>query len=717
MPTREEVVTALFAAAANAGTPLVVYVRDGGSSVLRSKGACRAVSAELARDDSRVLLVVSNYADEAAPAADEPADGDESTWAAGVDVDAAEAAAVERVRGTAGDAAPVADEPSLMFERILFDLARNVVSHARQAAEAADLDVNEARYLDSVGEALEDEGVVRAVAEKCARLLQDPSVKLHFKLTVAPQPAAPGAAASALRETLADQGEARKQRSDRARPDLGAKATASLLQWIGLGGDAGASSAGGDERSREAASLLAALDDVAVEVPKGTDARLDWERWAAEDAKGAAWAHNSAALTKALDKAGLSCDGWAQLEAPFGRDAARRLSAEEAAQVVLQAFKVELATAELATAELVTGGPFAGRVSVAALAAALRPGAVRPAGDAATLAAGKHEKALVQHVVQPSDVSVTFDSIGGLDQAKAALREAITFPLKYPELYAEGVAAGAVKGVLLFGPPGTGKTLLAKAVATEGGAAFLAVDASTIEDKWLGESEKNAKAVFALARRLAPCVIFIDEIDSLLASRESGDDTAHGTLTSVKTTLMQEWDGLRTSGERVVVIGSTNRPFDLDEAVLRRMPRRILVDLPDAATREAILGVALRGNRLAPDVNLTAVAQKLGGYSGSDVYEICREAAMRVAHAEANALEARAELSGDAGGGRVASSAGAGHRLRPLCQADLLAAVGKLSASVAEHGPEMARVLEWNDQYGEVKKKDRAKRPAASLYL
>ena len=263
---------------------------------------------------------------------------------------------------------------------------------------------------------------------------------------------------------------------------------------------------------------------------------------------------------------------------------------------------------------------------------------------------------------------------------------------------------------------GTGKTMLAKAVATEGGATFLSVDASTIENKWLGESEKNARAVFTLARKLAPCVIYLDEVDSLLSSREGTDESSHGTLTSVKTTLMQEWDGLRTTKDRVVVIASTNRPFDLDEAVLRRLPRRILVDLPDAQTREEIIAVNLAGNRLGADVNLTQIALQLEGYTGSDVKEVCREAVVAVSHERAaqeegftqqlaakDALGSEDDLESDLA-------------LRPVRMSDFTLAMRKLKASVDETGREAGKVAEWNEKYGEVKrKKSRARN--LSMYV
>jgi SpoVK/Ycf46/Vps4 family AAA+-type ATPase len=259
----------------------------------------------------------------------------------------------------------------------------------------------------------------------------------------------------------------------------------------------------------------------------------------------------------------------------------------------------------------------------------------------------------------------------------------------------------AISNLLLI--IGTGKTMLAKAVATEGGASFLSVDASSVENKWLGESEKNAKAVFTLARRLAPCVIFVDEVDSLLSSREgSSDDSAHGTLTSVKTTMMSEWDGLNSgtngSGDRVVVIGSTNRPFDLDEAVLRRFPRRILVDLPDLDTRKEILEVTMAENRMDPSVNFTQIAERLEGYTGSDIKEVCREAVVQISHEQARLLDQGFINT------REDVTEGSLQRLRPVTMNDFENAMNKLKRSVSEKGRELARVWEWNDEYGEIKK-------------
>ena len=176
---------------------------------------------------------------------------------------------------------------------------------------------------------------------------------------------------------------------------------------------------------------------------------------------------------------------------------------------------------------------------------------------------------------------------------------------------------------------------------------------------------------------------------------------------------MSEWDGLNsgTNGkgdagsDRVIVIGSTNRPFDLDEAVLRRFPRRILVDLPDLETRREILEVTLSENRLGPDVNLTRIAERLEGYTGSDLKEVCREAVVQISHEQARMLDRGEMLDEDDVQDEEAATIENGFQmLRPVTMSDFESAMRKLKRSVSETGRELARVWDWNDEYGELKK-------------
>ncbi|MCE4613630.1 MAG: AAA family ATPase [Desulfurococcales archaeon] len=222
--------------------------------------------------------------------------------------------------------------------------------------------------------------------------------------------------------------------------------------------------------------------------------------------------------------------------------------------------------------------------------------------------------------------SVTFNDIAGLEDAKRAIREAIIYPIKRPELF----PLGWPRGILLYGPPGTGKTMLAAAVANEVDAEFLYVDAATIMSKWLGEGEKNVKKLFDYARKKAeegtPAIIFIDEIDALLGkhTNEIGGEVR------VRNQFLKEMDGLLDKDKKlhVYVIGATNKPWALDEAFIRRFQKRIYVPLPDKRARLALLKILTRKIRLAKDVNLEDLAERLEGYSGSDIKDIVTDAYM-----------------------------------------------------------------------------------------
>ncbi|XP_068310397.1 uncharacterized protein [Pyrus communis] len=308
------------------------------------------------------------------------------------------------------------------------------------------------------------------------------------------------------------------------------------------------------------------------------------------------------------------------------------------------------------------------------------------------------EKKLLVDVIPPSDIGVSFDDIGALENVKDTLKELVMLPLQRPELFSKGQLTKPCKGILLFGPPGTGKTMLAKAVATEAGANFINISMSSITSKWFGEGEKYVKAVFSLASKIAPSVIFVDEVDSMLGRRENPGE--HEAMRKMKNEFMVNWDGLRTKDkERVLVLAATNRPFDLDEAVIRRLPRRLMVNLPDAQNREKILRVILAKEDLEPDVDLEAVANLTDGYSGSDLKNLC----VAAAHLPIREIleKEKKERSLALAENRPVPDLYCSTDIRPLKMEDFKHAHEQVCASVSSESTNMNELLQWNDLYGE----------------
>ncbi|KAJ0980660.1 hypothetical protein J5N97_008915 [Dioscorea zingiberensis] len=308
------------------------------------------------------------------------------------------------------------------------------------------------------------------------------------------------------------------------------------------------------------------------------------------------------------------------------------------------------------------------------------------------------EKRLLADVIPPNDIGVTFDDIGALENVKDTLKELVMLPLQRPELFCRGQLTKPCKGILLFGPPGTGKTMLAKAVATEAGANFINISMSSITSKWFGEGEKYVKAVFSLASKIAPSVIFVDEVDSMLGRRENPGE--HEAMRKMKNEFMVNWDGLRTKDkERVLVLAATNRPFDLDEAVIRRLPRRLMVNLPDASNREKILRVILAKEDLAPDVDLEALASMTDGYSGSDLKNLC----VTAAHCPIREVleKEKKERNLALAEGRSLPELHGSEDIRSLNSDDFKYAHDQVCASVSSESVNMNELLQWNDLYGE----------------
>jgi ATP-dependent 26S proteasome regulatory subunit len=251
----------------------------------------------------------------------------------------------------------------------------------------------------------------------------------------------------------------------------------------------------------------------------------------------------------------------------------------------------------------------------------------------------EHEKKLLSGIIDTAEIKTTFKDVHAPPETISALKLLTSLSLKRPDAFSYGVLArDRIPGCLLYGPPGTGKTLLAKAVAKECGASMLEVSAASINDMWLGQGEKNVQAIFSLAKKMAPLVVFIDEADALLAARS---DTGRGrSHREVINQFLREWDGMSETNAFVMV--ATNRPFDLDDAVLRRLPRKILVDLPQLQDRRAILDILLRDEQLAPDVDLDALAKETPLHSGSDLKNICVAAAMAAVREEVDVADRHA---------------------------------------------------------------------------
>jgi len=212
---------------------------------------------------------------------------------------------------------------------------------------------------------------------------------------------------------------------------------------------------------------------------------------------------------------------------------------------------------------------------------------------------------------------VTFADVGGLDDVKQRLNRSFLLPLKQPELYAK-FGKSVRGGLLLYGPPGCGKTFIARALAGEIGARFLSVGLSDVLDMWLGESERKLHELFENARRLAPAVLFLDEVDALGQRRTH---LKHSAGRNIVNQLLAEMDGIDSRNRDLFILGATNHPWDIDPALRRpgRFDRMVFVPSPDAPARERILGLRLTGRPTAGALDLRALAQRTDGFSGADL--------------------------------------------------------------------------------------------------
>ncbi|XP_060577940.1 spastin-like isoform X2 [Ruditapes philippinarum] len=277
--------------------------------------------------------------------------------------------------------------------------------------------------------------------------------------------------------------------------------------------------------------------------------------------------------------------------------------------------------------------------------------------------------------------AVSFQDIAGQDTAKQALQEIVILPALRPELFT-GLRAPA-RGLLLFGPPGNGKTMLAKAVANESNATFFNISASSLTSKWVGEGEKLVRAMFAVAKELQPSVVFMDEIDSVLCERKEGENDASRRL---KTEFLVQFDGVAgASDDKVLIMGATNRPQELDDAVLRRFTKRVYVTMPNKSTRLHLLKHLLgKHSNSLTDREIDDLAKMTDGYSGSDLNALAKDAALGPIR-ELSLTEVK----------HVDAS-----KVRQMKLSDFTDSIKKIRKSVPPES--LMKYMEWNSSYGDM---------------
>lgn len=285
---------------------------------------------------------------------------------------------------------------------------------------------------------------------------------------------------------------------------------------------------------------------------------------------------------------------------------------------------------------------------------------------------------LINNEIMDHGPPVDWNDIAGLEFAKTVIKEIVVWPMLRPDIF-KGLR-GPPKGLLLFGPPGTGKTLIGKCIASQSKATFFSISASTLTSKWVGEGEKMVRALFAVGRCHQPAVIFIDEIDSLLSQRSDGE---HDSSRRIKTEFLVQLDGATTSSDdRLLVIGATNRPQEIDEAARRRLVKRLYIPLPEGEARRQIITNLLKDQRYSlSEEDFGKLVERSEGYSGSDMSNLCREAALGPIRSISGDIQA---ITPD--------------QVRSILVFDFDNAFKQVRASVSSKDLDL--YVEWNKQFG-----------------